>query len=1278
MDRYLPPISCGSFPIVRHFPTESLCLTRAIKTLVLSFWAILALATFAYGFGPVGPITRLKSLQIETTLVHDGKAAAVIVAPAGEICDKAVATIQAKVKTLSGVDLPHGPDTPPIEKILAEYNIIALGNMATNRLIQHLYLKGYSFLDLKWPGKGGCALQSLHDPLRTGKNVILVGGSDLAGVEKAASVLTDRLTAGNPLQIGWTLDIRLGEGLDLPGFSIDHVNEATYSWQDSWRGQWHPDHGKSKGIGRQPSTFFGWNPISIAGALYYMTGKKEYVDAFKSMVFFDPKHTPGRLLTDDAFDDPRDPLVKNYHYRAHMMDLIWDLIEESPHFSDEERLFITNKLLEHQLHYDPDHSYSKSNPDRHGAYHMLSIYTGSRYFQKSYPNPVWDRRIENVRKGFRSFINDPTWGERDTLEWVSTSIGPVVDFFLLDGPEEFVDTHTAKTMFGALDILFTGNPNDLYTRYTSVGLLHKASFLLNDLRYAWMARRLGFDFGVFRIGQSFWPAGDIPAAPPADMIGAVKACQVAKTDWENSGKAVPHDESFQIAVYRSGTGPEDDYLLFDGFAGLGRDSYHLAAIRELRLFGRKVLTGEENDVDVLFNGMVEPAVPRAAALKCSFGEAGIAYLHTQVPNLPGSSWDRQVLVIPGEALLVADEVMASQAGDFDVGITWRFGARLQPLSEAGSHVMTRNRIKALTSWLPYKQTGDSTVEQAAFLPLANGDKTTALNLFVPAEAMVTIAPLAERAFAVRGMRQALVSVGRFASSDITVNARFAYADDRRLLLDQASVFHAGGKAVFEADQAVLVYWDFFSGKAVVLCRQPSRVRFGTAEGKSVAIEAGQTTIEGVWPDKSTIQTFLAHLSNTAIAGTGEAAGQKTSEIKTGAAWHPQWAIDFKWPVTAIDSALAGEQPILCAATNGPDAAAVTMISSDGKIMGEASVAGKITALWGAKTPAQSARFACLAGDENDRLTAFSATGQSLWSVTAQAHPSFRVGQRYQAPWFTSPEPPHRKQGIYTIHAGDFWGDGAEQVAIGRPSTVSLFTPSGGFVCSAPVQWGDVASLSAIQNAGKERAPWLLAAKIKAGHPYLTAIDQTCAPVSDSAFNKIPEGYTQMHAWLQRGTPQLAIEDIDGNGTEEVIYTLSGHWNELRVYDGQTMKPRWMHYFGPGQSNTDFMRGLVVADLDLDGKKEVVTATQVGWLFVFGHDGALKAKKRFDSGIARLGASDAGNGLAIGLDNGTLLIIGPDWQTMWVDDQKISINALHWIGGAIYAGAGHVLTKYNMR
>ena len=113
---------------------------------------------------------------------------------------------------------------------------------------------------------------------------------------------------------------------------------------------------------------------------------------------------------------------------------MFDLIEESPLFTDEERLFLTNKLLDHQRleiwgkHLEPwsvSDNYRAPHASRHGMWHLLCIYTGSRYFGKYYPDPRWQKRMQNVRESFEAWIEDPTWGEMDTLQWVSTSTEPV-------------------------------------------------------------------------------------------------------------------------------------------------------------------------------------------------------------------------------------------------------------------------------------------------------------------------------------------------------------------------------------------------------------------------------------------------------------------------------------------------------------------------------------------------------------------------------------------------------------------------------------------------------------------------------------------------------------------------------------------------------------------------------------------------------------------------------------------------------------------------------------
>jgi hypothetical protein len=329
----------------------------------------------------------------------------------------------------------------------------------------------------------------------------------------------------------------------------------------------------------------------------------------------------------------------------------------------------------------------------------------------------------------------------------------------------------------------------------------------------------------------------------------------------------------------------------------------------------------------------------------------------------------------------------------------------------------------------------------------------------------------------------------------------------------------------------------------------------------------------------------------------------------------------------------------------------------------------------AATPQQADRFAFLIGCRDDTLQAYDDQGNLQWSVKSQPDPSFRVGERFQAPWFTDPNPPRSKQGIRAILTGDIWNTGKAQIVAGRPSTAAVYSFEGRLIGSSPVHWGDVSAMGVIEKAGKPGRKLLLVAKDPAGNPALTAIDEKITNTSDAYMKNTLPGYTNMHAWLQRGAPHMLTADLDGDGSQEVVYTLSGHWNEIRAYDAATQKALWMHFLGPAESNSHFMRGLALTDLDGDGKREIATATQDGWLLVFGHDGTVTLRKKFAAGVAALAADDSGRHLSIGLDDGSVLICGPDFSL--VDQTDPPPTALQWSGGDLYAGGAGYVTKYSM-
>ncbi|MGI6459266.1 MAG: hypothetical protein ACOX5J_04100 [Candidatus Hydrogenedentales bacterium] len=131
----------------------------------------------------VPEIEALKPLYLETAVAAGGHAAALIVAPPAYAEQAAV--VKAAIQASTGAELPVLSDDA-VGLPFAQ-NIIALGNRSTNRFIGLLYDRFYTLLDLRYPGPGGYVVRSLHNPMGDGHNVILLGGSDLAGVSKATA-----------------------------------------------------------------------------------------------------------------------------------------------------------------------------------------------------------------------------------------------------------------------------------------------------------------------------------------------------------------------------------------------------------------------------------------------------------------------------------------------------------------------------------------------------------------------------------------------------------------------------------------------------------------------------------------------------------------------------------------------------------------------------------------------------------------------------------------------------------------------------------------------------------------------------------------------------------------------------------------------------------------------------------------------------------------------------------------------------------------------------------
>jgi len=92
--------------------------------------------------------------------------------------------------------------------------LVLLGNLNTNRALQPLYADYLCSTDATYPGGDGYDLRTLVNPYGTGTNVILAGGSNLRGVERAVERLLAAIAAADAsVSLSFILQVELDPAL---------------------------------------------------------------------------------------------------------------------------------------------------------------------------------------------------------------------------------------------------------------------------------------------------------------------------------------------------------------------------------------------------------------------------------------------------------------------------------------------------------------------------------------------------------------------------------------------------------------------------------------------------------------------------------------------------------------------------------------------------------------------------------------------------------------------------------------------------------------------------------------------------------------------------------------------------------------------------------------------------------------------------------------------------------------------------------------------------------
>jgi len=341
-------------------------------------------------------ITELKPLYPQTVIATGGQARAVIVRPTDPRYLPATERLQQTVLEKAGVELP---DVVPSSVVALDWRLktdgldaatlIALGNINCNRLLAKLWGDGYVREDSIYPGAGGYVIRTVHDPFANGVNVLVLAGSDVAGTERAVQEFCSRYVPEGDVVLGEpVVDVAMTvTRLPFlpepgPGKRQPQLQDAAY-WRTTLleRGLADAQGNIVSAQGGTLSTVTG--AISEMARAFWLTGDRELLPMMKAVL------NQNRGLLGIVQQRASMQGGSSGHIEG------WDLVEEFPIWTDEDRLLITNALYtdaqagheERSVHRLVREGYVQVLDENHGTHSALQSFGDWHYFAKYYDLP---------------------------------------------------------------------------------------------------------------------------------------------------------------------------------------------------------------------------------------------------------------------------------------------------------------------------------------------------------------------------------------------------------------------------------------------------------------------------------------------------------------------------------------------------------------------------------------------------------------------------------------------------------------------------------------------------------------------------------------------------------------------------------------------------------------------------------------------------------------------------------------------------------------------------
>ena len=625
----------------------------------------------------IGSLQDLKAphpFTTDTALVTDGKSVSTILHPNSATGAQAAAVIADAVADRTGTrpDVRPGTEADRLPRL----STIMLGNINNNPAMLLLYARYFTPADSICPGTGGSLVHTVCDPFGNGANVIVGGAGDDHGLAHAAEVLTAAIRQQPK-----------GQSLSLPRLFEKNYGDSflkRYGWADDTPAKNRLEQGMKKG---QAALDRGQH-TSIAGTLrsvaqrYMLTAHS--VEAKLYVQLWD-------LYAKSAGADPRKfggPWGFDSDFPSIMVVAGWDVIEEDPALTDEERLRTTKHLgrwlAEAVIPSCAGAATSSHVPHNHQTFPGLGALFAGLYFTQHYDIAEGDVWLGIADAMFtRQATYYKPYEDCNGYQWLTN--GHLMRYCLARPNSELFQNGNGERIIeyciGTMDNLGYqvpyGDTGSWKCWNSEMVCLDMFAYATGNPQARWAANRKREIKNTFEV-NAFYQLE--PGTRPDQFNGvAVWPLEPQFYETHRTDERPPLERCFDKVSFREALDPQAAYLLLDGLSNGGHKHLDGNSLPRLTLFDRIWLADNDyykapvkfhNSITVFRDGQ-SAAIPAYTEL-IGAGESPLfGYSKTKLSNYAGVDWTRTVVWLKrNQAFVVLDKLTALSDDEYQFRTLW--------------------------------------------------------------------------------------------------------------------------------------------------------------------------------------------------------------------------------------------------------------------------------------------------------------------------------------------------------------------------------------------------------------------------------------------------------------------------------------------------------------------------------------------------------------------------------------------------------------------------------